>query len=86
MFKLVKQSFYVDDLLMGESNDEKGLITYHGAKKLMAEGGLNLGKWKTNLLGLQRAITESESVTRSISASSDKSNSQGPSANMSIAL
>lgn len=93
MFKLLEQSFYVDDLLTGESNDEKALAIYHRAKKLMAEGGFNLRKWKTNSLELQRAIAESESVTGSNGASRDnkeddesyaKSNSQGFSANTPI--
>ena len=48
MFQLLEQSFYVDDLLTGESNDEKALVIYHRAKKLMAEGGFNFRKWKTN--------------------------------------
>ncbi|XP_015760975.1 PREDICTED: uncharacterized protein LOC107340135 [Acropora digitifera] len=47
MFQFLEQSFYVDDLLTGESNDEKSLVIYHRAKKLMAEGGFNLRKWKT---------------------------------------
>ena len=89
MFQLLEQSFYVDDLSTGESNDEKTLVIYHRAKKLMAEGGFNLRKWKTNSLKLQRAI-ESECVTKSICASSDnkehyesyaKSNTLGLSAN-----
>ena len=93
MFKLLEQSFYVDDLLTGESNDEKALAIYHRAKKLMAEGGFNLRKWKTKSLELQRAIAESESVTGSNGASRDnkeddesyaKSNSQGFSANTPI--
>ena len=90
MFQLLEQSFYVDDLLTGESNDEKSLIIYHRAKKLMAKGGFNLRKWKTNSLKLQRAIAEHECVTKSICASSDnkedyesyaKSNTMGLSAN-----
>ena len=90
MFQLLEQSFYVDDLLTGESNDEKSLVIYHRAKKLMAEGGFNLIKWKTNSLKLQRAIAEHECMTKSICASSDnkenyesyaKSNTMGLSAN-----
>lgn len=60
---------------------------------MIAEGSFNHRKWKTNSLELQRAIAESESMTKSISASSDnkeddksyaKSNSQGLSANTRI--
>ena len=59
----------------------------------MAEGGFNLRKWKTNSIELQRAIAETESVTKSISASSDnkehdesyvKPNSQGLSTSATI--
>ena len=69
--ELLEQSFYVDDLLTGECNDEKALAIYHRAKKLMAEGGFNLWKWKTNSRELQREIAKSESMTKSISAQSD---------------
>ena len=93
MFKLLELSFYVDDLLTGESNDKKALAIYHRAKKWMAEGGFNLRKWKTNSIELQRAIAETESVTKSIGASSNnkendesyvKPNSQGLSTSMPI--
>ena len=71
MVELQDQSFYVDDLLTGECNEEKALAIYHRAKKLMSEGGFNLRKWKINLLEVQRAIAKSESVTKSISAHSN---------------
>ena len=64
MVELLDQSFYVDDLLTGECNEEKALAIYHRAKKLMSEGGFNLRKWKINLLEVQRAIAKSESVTK----------------------
>ena len=70
IFRLLEQSFYEDDLLTGESNDEKTLVIYHRAKKLIAEGGFNLGMCKTNSLKLQRAIA-AECLTKSICASSD---------------
>ena len=90
MFKLLEKSFYVDDLLTGESNDEKALTIYHRAKQLMAEGGFNLRKWKTNSVELQRAIAESESVTSGASSNKNgdesyaKSSSQSLSANTPI--
>lgn len=43
---------------------------------LMAESGFNLRKWKANSPDLQRAITESEGVTKSISAPVQKVNKQ----------
>ena len=84
--ELQEKSFYVNDLLTGECNDDKALAIYQRAKKLMAEGGFKLRKWKTNSRELQRAITESESATKSIRAQSiskeddesyAKSNTQG---------
>ena len=49
MVELLEQSFYMDDLLTGECNEEKALAIYHRAKRLMSEGGFNLRKWKINL-------------------------------------
>ena len=77
MAELLAQSFYVDDPLMRECNEEKALPIYHRAKKLMTEEGFNLRKWKTNSLEVQRAIAKSESANKSISAhSNDKEKSQ----------
>ena len=61
--ELLEKSFYVDDLLTGESDNEKALAIYQRAKKIMSEGGFNLRKWSTNSRELQRAIAKSESVT-----------------------
>ena len=91
--EILGKSFYVDDLLTGECNDEKALAIYQRAKKLMAEGGFNLRKWKTNSPELQREIAESESVAKSISEqnvnkdddeSYAKANTQGLSSNTPI--
>lgn len=66
MGELLEKSCYVDDLLTGESSDKKAFTIYQRAKKLMAEGGFNFTNL-TNSPDLQRAITESEGMTRSIS-------------------
>ena len=39
MLQLPDKSFYVDDLLMGDSNEERTLVIYHH-EKLMPKGGL----------------------------------------------
>ncbi|XP_068680693.1 uncharacterized protein [Montipora foliosa] len=39
MFELLRKSLYVDDLLKGQENDEKGLIVYQKSKKMMASEG-----------------------------------------------
>ena len=76
MAELLEKSFYIDDLLTGECNDQKAFTIYQRAKMLMAEGGFNLRKWKANSQDLQRAITESEGLTKSISAPVQKVNKQ----------
>ena len=77
MAELLEKSFHVDDLLMGEYNDQKAFTIYQRAKMLMAEGRFNLRKWKANSADLQRANTESEGVAKSISAPVQKVNKQG---------
>lgn len=69
--ELLEKSFYIDDLLTGESNDEKALAIFQSAKKIMSEGGFNLRKWRTNSRELQRAIAMSESMTQSVSTQSE---------------
>jgi len=75
MAELLETSFYVD-LLTGVCNNEKAFTIYQRAKMLMAEGGFNLRKWKTNSPDQQRAITELEGMTKSISAPVQKVNKQ----------
>ena len=60
MFALLEKSLYVDDLLTGEENDEKGFRVYQKSKKLMAEGGFNLRKWNSNSRDLLKAIENCE--------------------------
>ena len=76
MAELLEKSFYFDDLLTGKCNDQKAFTIYQRAKMLIAEGRFNLRKWKANSPDLQRAITESEGVAKSISAPVQKVNKQ----------
>lgn len=76
MAELLEKSFYFDDLLTGKCNDQKAFTIYQRAKMLIAEGRFNLRKWKANSADLQRAITESEGVAKSISAPVQKVNKQ----------
>ena len=45
--ELLEKSFYVDDLLTGESDDDKALAIFQRAKKIMSKGGFNLRTWRT---------------------------------------
>ena len=44
----VLESFYVDDLVSGESTVEKAFQLYDKTKSRMAQGGFKLRKWLTN--------------------------------------
>ena len=66
MFELFRKSLYVDDLLTGQENDEKGLIVYQKSKKMMASGGFNPRKWNSNSRNLLKAIEACESSQNQI--------------------
>ena len=53
-------SLYVDDLPGGTTDPTKGFEFYQLAKELMAKGGFNLRKWRTNNQSLQKQINEAE--------------------------
>ena len=55
MAELLEKSLYVDDLLTGDDNDDKGLVIYKKTKQIKAEGGFNLRKWNSNSRSLLRA-------------------------------
>ena len=59
--ELLEQSLYVDDLLTGESDEERGLSVYKRCKKVMSSGGFNLRKWRSNSRKLQMQIAKLES-------------------------
>ncbi len=56
----VEDSLYVDDLVSGAENDDKGFELYKTAKKVMAEGSFNLRKWQSNSAALMSKIEEME--------------------------
>lgn len=47
-FKKMVDSFYVDDLVSGDSTTDKAHDLYNKARARMANGGFRLRKWKTN--------------------------------------
>ena len=44
----VLNSFYVDDLLGGADSVEEALVLYKDLKQMLADGGFNLRKWRSN--------------------------------------
>ena len=57
MAELLSQSFYVDDFICGVQMKKKECIhTYEKARQLMASGGFNPRKWRTNSESLQQKI------------------------------
>ena len=60
MAALLKKSLYVDDLLSGVGDDEKALEIYHKSKKIMADRGFNLRKWKSNSQNVMSEISKFE--------------------------
>jgi len=63
MVALLSESFYVDDLICGVQDEEQCVRTYEKSKRLMASGGLNLRKWRTNSMPLQQRIDSTDSST-----------------------
>ena len=56
----VEDSLYVDDLVSGAENDDKGFELYKTAKNVMAGGSFNLRKWQSNSAALMNKIEEIE--------------------------
>ena len=54
--KKMVDSFYVDDLVSGDSTTDKAHDLYNKARARMANGGFRLRKWKTNDPKLKRRI------------------------------
>ena len=50
------ESFYVDDLVSGESTEQGAYELYDKAKSRMSKGGFRLRKWLTNNKGLREKI------------------------------
>ena len=60
----MEESFYVDDLISGESSVEDAYLFYTKARERMEEGGFRLRKWVTNDDKLREMIAESEVVPK----------------------
>ena len=65
------ESFYVDDLVSGDSTTDKAYDLYSKAKVRMANGGFKLRKWKTNdpklkerINSIETTVTKQEMVKR----------------------
>ena len=54
--KQLKRSFYVDQLVAGASDINDVVEFYKKARKIMADGGMNLIKWKSNPPKLMKQI------------------------------
>ena len=44
----LKNSFYVDDLVTGASNEGDAIEFFQASREIMSAGGMNLRKWKSN--------------------------------------
>jgi hypothetical protein len=61
---LLKESFYVDDLVTGEESVDESFHIYKRSKQIMAEGGFNLRKWNSNSQALMKQIETHELAKR----------------------
>jgi len=59
--RVIKRSFYVDDLVFGEKATEDAIVLYDKAKTRLALGSLKLRKWLTNSEQLRAEIEQQES-------------------------
>lgn len=46
--RVIKESFYVDDVMDGEDDEESAIETYHELNEVLNSCGLPLAKWTTN--------------------------------------
>ena len=63
LVSLLKDSFYLDDLATGASNDEEANRIYEQSSDLMSQGGFRLRKWHTNSEALRERIMTKEDPT-----------------------
>lgn len=67
------ESFYVDDLVTGDSNTSDTYTLYERDKRRMSSGGFQLRKWMTNDKALRDRIEQAESnATQSAIATSEE--------------
>ena len=60
LVKVLKESIYVDDIVMGSVDESSALNLYKEAKEILRTGGFNLRKFITNSQALQKAIDQLE--------------------------
>ena len=73
--QLLEESLYVDYLITGEDDDRRDFTIYQKAKQIMAKGGFNLRKWRSNSRTLLQEIAKSE-VSNEIPRRDSKSSSE----------
>lgn len=56
MTRVIKESFYVDDVMDGEDDEETAIETYHELNEVLNGCGLPLAKWTTNSSIVRAAI------------------------------
>ena len=56
----IEDSLYVDDLVLGAEDVDKGFELYKTSRKVMAEGSFNLRKWQSNSVTLMNNIKETK--------------------------
>ncbi|KAM7280957.1 uncharacterized protein ISCGN_005922 [Ixodes scapularis] len=54
---VLRNSFYVDDLVTGTATEEEAIKLYHDAKSIMQNAGMTLRKWTTNSQALRGATS-----------------------------
>ena len=56
LMRQLKNSFYVDDLVTGATNVDAAIEFFKKSREIMAAGGINLRKWKSNSPELMKKI------------------------------
>lgn len=71
--KIVKDSFYMDDLMTGAENLEEAKMVYHEVNELLKMGGFETQKWSSNSTELLDTIQKQKGVdTSSLEIKMDK--------------
>ena len=65
LIKKLIESFYVDDVVTGASDEEEVMQLYSEAKRILKDGAFNLRKFRTNSSALQHEIDTTENQLES---------------------
>ena len=57
-------AFYVDDVIGGSTNDDKGIEIYENVNEIMKDGGFGLRKWTSNSKVFQERVVVEEQSTK----------------------